>query len=308
MVEHDLAKVGVAGSTPVSRSICIVFIVSLISFLNAQTIQLKSHYFIDSYNISLHTFGISKANTTIMKLPGERTLWRVPAFEIKERLKKIGYDCKTSNSTMITFELATKKSFPKLQNFIKEKYKDSYPTLRIEAVSLKPTGRGKNEDLKPECSVRLPKNSLRKKSGTFVMKCEKNRYYFHYRVYGTILVYKANHQIKKDKIIDSNSVYTEYMPFERFYAPPLSNFTKGIYMAKLNIAADKILTSANTQPLPAVLKGSLVRCFYKVDSITIEFEARALQNGNVGDRIIVKKNSGKTLRGLVVGNGRVELK
>ncbi len=310
VVEHDLAKVGVAGSTPVSRSIIILFftISFITSPLHAQIVQLKSRYLVDSNIVTLPIFVAGESNITVLKLQKGRSLWKVPAFKVRESLKSAGYDSEPPPSSMITFERAQKSSFPKLQKLIARRYEQHYPTLKIRAVSIKPTGSETVDfTMKPGCALRMSQNSFRKKSGTFTVRCKKRVHYFRYSVDGKILVYKANHQIKKDKIIDPNSVHAKYIPFEKFYAPPVTDLEKGRYIAKLNIAGSKILTTANTEPVPAVLKNSPVRCIYKAGSVVIEFDATALQNGRIGDRITVKKSDGKIYRGRVVKNKRVEL-
>ncbi len=310
VVEHDLAKVGVAGSTPVSRSIVILLftVFYIVSPLQAQIVQLKSHYFVESNTVRLPIFVPGESNVTLFRLQEGRTLWRIPAFKVREALKGAGYDTEPPPSSLITFERAKKRSFPKLQRVIAEKYERHYPTLKIGAVSIKPTGSGAADfSFGPDCTLRMSRNGFRKKSGTFTVRCKKRVHYFRYTIDGTIMVYKANHQIKKDKIIDSKSVHAEYVPFEKLFAPPVTDFENGRYIARLNIPASKILTTANTEPLPAVLKNSSVRCIYRAGSVLIEFDATALQNGRIGDRITVKKSDGKVLRGMVVEKMRVEI-
>ncbi|WP_457592713.1 flagellar basal body P-ring formation chaperone FlgA [Hydrogenimonas sp.] len=259
--------------------------------------------------MTLGTFGVSDSNTTVLKLPKKRYLWKVPTFRIQERLKALGYDTANRPASMITFKRALTGSFPALQEILRKKYQKRYPTLIIRHITIEPTGsKLYGFTLEAGSTIRLPESSLRKKSGTFVVRRGKKRDYFRYEIEGTIKVYKANHQIKKDKMIDSNNVHTETIPFEKFYAPPVTDVGNGRYIAKQNIAGGKVLTKANVGPLPAVLKGSRVQCFYKEGPVVIEFDAEALQNGYIGDTVLIKKGGGKVLRGTVVESKRVELK
>ncbi len=334
MVEHDLAKVGVAGSTPVSRSILnrlsssffkyinisiflnplrlLFFILSTlfsVSLLQAQEIELKERYLIDSNIVTLKDLHISNSKRALLILKAGRVKWSVPAFRVVAKLKDLGYSCKPPNSSMIIFKLKRKRSFSKLETFLKRRYEEFYPTLAVDSVTIEPTGSSaQNFSLKPECEVRLSQKVFRKKRGTFTVKCNDKRYYFRYNLKGTISVYKANHQIKKDKIIDSKSVRPDKIEFDSFYAPPVVGDIYGRYIARQNIASGKVVTSANAEPLPAVLKNSRVKCFYKEGTVVIEFDALALQNGNVGDTVTVKKSDGKVLKGDVVGKEKVEIK
>ncbi len=325
---------GPSGSTPVSRSILnrlsssffkyvnvsiflnplklLFFILSTlfsVSLLQAQDIKLKEIYIIDSSIVTLKDLNISNSKIGLLTLKAGRAKWSVPAFRVVAKLKDFGYSCKPPNSSMIIFKLKRKRSFPKLETFLKRRYKEFYPTLTVDSVTIEPTGSSaQNFSLKPECEVRLSQKVFRKKRGTFTVKCNDKRYYFRYSLKGTISVYKANHQIKKDKIIDSKSVRPDKIEFDSFYAPPVVGDIYGRYIARQNIASGKVVTSANAEPLPAVLKNSRVKCFYKEGTVVIEFDALALQNGNIGDTVTVKKSDGKVLKGDVVGKEKVEIK
>ncbi len=338
MVEHDLAKVGVAGSTPVSRSIfryilshfsniplpnlhhplrfavcrplflSALLVASFLTPLWAQSVTLRSSYTIDTHLVTLKTFGIDTPQKTILDLPKKRMVWKVPAFRIEAKLKALGFEVTPPPTSMITFKRAVSHDFPKLRKLLEERYRRRYPTLRIERVTIRPTSaEGLGFTFHSGCSLRLSDTALRKNRGTFVVHCGTRRNYFRYAIEGSILVYKANHQIKKDKIIDPKSTTAEYTVFKKFYAPPLTE-PGGGYIARQNIPAGRILTEANTDPLPAVLKGQRVRCLYGDGGVRIEFDATAMQSGGIGDEITVKKSGGKTLRGTVVGTERVEIK
>ncbi|MCF6200656.1 MAG: flagellar basal body P-ring formation chaperone FlgA [Hydrogenimonas sp.] len=281
-----------------------------VSSLNAaETIELKSRYKVESNLVTLKTLGISDSDTTVIKLRGDRSRWSIPAFKMAAKLKEIGYICKKPKSSMILFELMSQKSFPALEAILRKRYEEMYPTLKIESIKVEPTGSAmQNFTYKPTCSVRVPQKLLKKESGTFTVKCDKRRYYFRYYVDGYIKVYKANHQIKKDKIIAPNAVSVEHIPFKGFYTPPITGEVEGRYIAKLNIATDDVLTQANSRPLPAVLKMSRVKCIYKEGTVTIELDATALKSGDIGDIITLKRDDGKVLRGEVVERGLVELR
>ncbi len=346
VVEHDLAKVGVAGSTPVSRSIfplrtsrkkiviyptnpsdraplrltscgventrllsALLSLFVIFTSLCAASVELKPSYRIDSFVVTLKTLGISESNTTVLNLPKNRDLWRVPAFEIEKRLKELGYDTVSASMSLITFKKIPQVDFSALHKIIRTKYESHYPTLKIESLSIEPTGSMRESfKMKPECTLRLPESALRKRSGTFVVRCGKKRHYFRYDMEAAILVYKANHQIKKDKIIDSKSAKAEYVTFEKLFAPPVTDIGNGRYIARQNIPVNRILTEANLSPMPAVLKGNRVRCFYKEGALQIEFDAEALQNGDIGDTVSIRKGGGKILKGRVVEKNMVELK
>jgi flagella basal body P-ring formation protein FlgA len=149
---------------------------------------------------------------------------------------------------------------------------------------------------------------LKRDRGTFSVKCNKLNYFFKYFISATLDVYKANHQIKKDRIIDSNAFRKERIAFKTIYSFPLYNLKDKSLMAKQTIAKDKILTSAMVVPVPDVRRKETVNCFIQDGSVHIEFSATALQNGYIGDEITLKREDGKALRGVVVRKNLVKIK
>ena len=311
MVEHNLAKVGVAGSTPVSRSIFFsLFLFITVSFsLQADTIHLKNRYTVDSDCITLETFGLPGREKCLKRLPENRIRLQVPTYEAAEWLKKAGFDVRLPKSGIITFERSGLPQDPGLRQKIAEAYRHTYPTIDIRSILVEPTG-SKRERFRfaPECTVRLAKSALQRNSGTFVVKCGKRRHFFRYSVDAAIGVYKANHQIKKDKMISLKAIAFERVPFVKIHDIPLTGPIEGRYIARQNIAAGKIITRRMVAPVPDVKKNERVLCIYEDGPVRIEFEATAMQNGYIGENITVKKTDGRSLRGVVTGKKEVEIR
>ena len=306
MVEHNLAKVGVAGSTPVSRSIFFILLFSI--QLLAQTIQIKPSYTIQKPCISPSTFDINNSQTCIIPLSKHRSKWQIPIFKIKEYLSALGITHVQSQAKVIQFKLQTPKEYPNLKKLLKQRYLQHYPTLTISNIEIKPTStRANSFSYIPSCQLSLPQRALRKNQGSFVLKCGKMRHFFQYRINGTIGVYKANHQIKKDRIITLKDVKPAIIPFETFYALPITQTKIGEVIARQHIPKGKVITEMMVTAIPAVFKHHPVRCFYNDGAVHIEFEGKALQNGFIGETILIKKSDGKALRGRVVDKNMVEI-
>jgi len=189
-------------------------------------------------------------------------------------------------------------------------YLQKYPTMQIENISIFPTSlHNKNFIYNPsKCSFNLSKAMFKRNRGTFVVKCNKKSYFFKFYIDATIDVYKANHQIKKDKIIDPKAIRKETIRFKTIYSLPIYNLEKKEIMAKQNIAQDKIITSSMVVPVPAVKKSEIVNCFIQDGAVHIEFNAKALQNGYIGDVITLKREDGRTIKGVVLRKNLVEIK
>jgi flagella basal body P-ring formation protein FlgA len=149
---------------------------------------------------------------------------------------------------------------------------------------------------------------LRKNHGTFVVKCGKRSHFLRYTLTGHISLYKAAHQIKKDRIITEKDLQRVTVPFLSLRGEPLGRTEVDRSIARRNIAKGKTVTRDMVAPIPDVRKGERVHCLYREGPVEVEFDAIALKNGYVGDTVTLKKESGKTLRGVVTGKRSVEIR
>jgi len=182
--------------------------------------------------------------------------------------------------------------------------------MKIEKISIFPTSLY-NKDFIFElskCSLNFSKSMLRRNKGTFNVKCNKKSYFFKFYIDATIDVYKANHQIKKDKIIDSEVIRKETIIFKTLYSLPVYNLEEKEVMAKQNIRQDKVITLSMITPVPAVKRHETVNCFIQDGAVYIEFNAEAMQNGYIGDKIVLKREDGRTIKGVVLRKNLVEIK
>ena len=313
VAEHNLAKVGVAGSTPVSRSILTtIFLLPIfLTTLFANEIELKLLYHINSICITPSTLGLDDFNRScLIKLPKNRKRWIIPTYKLIDTLNRLGISVKKPVPSTITFEKKVDIDLSPLKKELEKLYRREYPTINIEDISISATSQN-IEDFKfdkSNCLLKLSNAMLRHSKGTFVVKCSKKHYFFKFQIDATMQVYKANHQIKKDRIIDSNIVRKESIIFKTFYSPPLYNLKGKEIMAKQNIPKDRVVTLSMVVPVPAVKKHEMVNCFIQDGAVRIELSAEAMQNGYIGDEIILKRADGKSLRGVVLRKNLVEIK
>ncbi len=315
MVEHDLAKVGVAGSTPVSRSIYLLLFFIFLSLLQkpifAQHITLKKTYTLDNHCISPKTLGIDINGTCLLKMPKNRDTWSVPSYKIKALLKSTGYHSSIeTTSSLILFKRLQKYNFTNLERIVRARYSRHFPTLKILKVKISPTSRHMDSfHFSKKCNIILPERALRRNRGTFSLRCGKKHYFFKYEIEGRIKLYKANHQIKKDKIIHLSDVSVVTLPFGTYYSEPVTSLgTTGRSMARQNIAKDKIILHRMVTAPFDVRRRDTVRCILKDGPITLEFDGTALQNGMIGDEILIRNPNGRTLRGTIMKDKTVNIR
>ncbi|WP_456450798.1 flagellar basal body P-ring formation chaperone FlgA [Hydrogenimonas sp.] len=195
-----------------------------------------------------------------------------------------------------------------MERDIADAFKKHYPTLRIKNLSLETTSKKDTFAYTPDCKLRLGKSVLRKHKGSLVVKCGRRSHFLKYLLDADIVVYKAAHQIKKDKMVASESLMRVVVPFRSMRDTPITDAAKGRYIARQNIVAGKVVTRKMVAPVPEVRKHDRVRCVYRDGPVFVEFDAEALQNGYKGDTVTLKKGDGKTLRGVVTGTRSVEIR
>jgi len=255
--------------------------------------------------------GIDDLNSScILKLSNNRYRWEIPAFKLINVLNDIGISVKRPYFSTIIFEQKIDLDLSYLKKELKKSYIQKYPTIQIKKISISPTSQNIKRFIydPSKCSINLSKAMLKRNKGTFIVKCNRKNYFFKFYIDATIDVYKANHQIKKDKIIDIKDVRKETIIFKNIYSLPLYNLEGKNIMARQNIAQDKIITLAMVTPVPAVKKHETVHCFIQDGAVHIEFDAMALQNGYIGDEIVLKRPDGRTIKGIVLKNSMVEIK
>jgi flagella basal body P-ring formation protein FlgA len=78
---------------------------------------------------------------------------------------------------------------------------------------------------------------------------------------------------------------------------------------KRHAAADRPLTIRDVGPRTVVQANSPVTVHWSSGTLKMELSARAMENGALGEEIhILNTSSGRTIRGIVVGDGMIEVK
>jgi flagella basal body P-ring formation protein FlgA len=99
---------------------------------------------------------------------------------------------------------------------------------------------------------------------------------------------------------------TTSIKFTNFYDKPILK-VKG-YESKTFIPKGKILVSRLVRGIPAIHRGDIVEAVVKDGRIELNFLAKALQDGIVGESIRVKRDGYKILKAKVISSGLVEIK
>jgi len=248
-------------------------------------------------------------NSCIIKLPNDKSKVEIPVYKLVDSLNTMGISIKHPPFSTVTFEKKANLDLLTLKKELKKLYLQRYPTMQIKKISIFPTSLHSEDFVfkSSKCRLGFSKSMLKRNKGTFSVRCGKKNYFFRFHIDATLDVYKANLKIKKDKTINPKATRKETIIFKTLYSLPIYNLKKEV-MAKQNIREDEIITLSMITPVPAVKKAEVVSCFIQDGAVRIEFSAKALQNGYIGDEITLKREDGRTIKGVILRKNLVEIR
>ena len=128
-------------------------------------------------------------------------------------------------------------------------------------------------------------------------------------VSGRQQVWLAQHNLPTGRTIVANDVYLDWRLDYQLRQPGFSDISKIVgQVSKSYIAKGRIITAHLLRTPYLVHKGSVVRLTITTTNLTISTDAKALSNGNKGDRVKVEVlGSGKSREGVVIAKGVLKL-
>ncbi len=199
-----------------------------------------------------------------------------------------------------------------IQNSLKKRFLQQYPTLKIEEISIKPY-RDKPDFLNSFTleKIYLSKSNIKRAQGTisalYLKKNQKRKLYFRYQIKGRLGVYKANQTIKKDETISRTNTTFDYIPFTYISSMPIDSSYLDHYRAKYSLITDKVITQRDLKPIVDINRGDSLNATLLDGDVMVTFGVTALEEGNIGDIISVKRGHHKRLKAKIVSKNSVEI-
>lgn len=199
-----------------------------------------------------------------------------------------------------------------LQEAIKNEYLKEYPKAAILDIKITDISREDTQNLQYK-ALEIQKQNLQKNNGVIlaIFENDKNiskKLFVRYEIEALVEILKAKYNLQKDKILTAEDVISENTKFKVFYSKPLSIEAIGLLSTKRFIASGTILTEKDAAKAPAIKKNSNVYAIMKQDSLEIELEVTALEDGGINDTITVRTKNGKTMRAFVASKNRLEIR
>ena len=313
-VEHDLAKVGVASSNLVSRSI-LLFLLFFIYAGAVEKFYIKKSYCVDNVQditSSLFTKN-KKEDFFILSLPKNRAKYSISSLKIVSAFKKNDINITDLSDGIIVFKNCNLPiDIKKIKQMIKEKFKERFKSIKINKIDI-----SSPSSLMPSISsyhiqkIELKNRAFRRKSGTFSVVLKKGdkqkKIYLKYDIDATIVVFKANYNLRNGKILKKidykqTRVKLENLPPNILTLKPLEN-----YIIKGYIRKGAILDQNHFKIKKDLLKGDYIKAILSDENMVLEIDAHLLTDANIGDKIKIRTVSGKVFDAKIVSKKRAEI-
>ncbi len=195
---------------------------------------------------------------------------------------------------------------------IKNKFLESYPTLSISQIMIKPLGKTpKNFQNYQIDTIFLSHASLKRNHGTFSIlysngKKNKKRF-FKFHLDATIGVYISQRNIKRAQALSNNSLFYSEIAFKNLPTNPITEKYLYDYETKRSIKEGKIITVNDVRRILDIKRGTLVDATLYDGAVVLTFKVKAIEEGNIGDIIKVKRGHYKKFNALITSKNSVDI-
>ncbi|MDD2781118.1 flagellar basal body P-ring formation chaperone FlgA [Sulfuricurvum sp.] len=278
-----------------------------ISFFTLNAYELAENYFFENTTVySTDLFEDSPKKFELLKIPEDKTLYRVDSNVIVKSFELNGMTITSENVRFVNFTKKSPIDFTPLKTQLETLLRHHYPSITLKEITITPRGYlpPMTKTLKGIFEDRLYLHSV----GTFYVIDDSGlRRYLDYSVRATINILHTSQKILRRERLSGFNTLLKPTPFTRFKDKPLSAIPDQPSRFRSNLRASQLLTSRNIETMPLVLKNEKVIVEIKSDGVIVEFGATATQEGSLYDIITIQKSDGKRVKSKVIGENRVEL-
>ncbi len=212
----------------------------------------------------------------------------------------------------ISFLFASPLHEAKIRALLQKKFQEAYPSMQINAIHLQPSSNLIHKlDGYRVTNVAVTKDTLRRAKGSVMVTLQKGqkkrRLYFKYNLDATVTLYKSAQPIQRGARLIPQMATKVTIPFNALYHRPITDEAFYRYVAKQHIGVNKPLTIEKFKNAPDIQRNDTVTAVIKEGGIELQFTAKALQDGNVGDIIRIRKDYKRHFKARVLSNTDVEV-
>jgi flagella basal body P-ring formation protein flgA len=305
-VEHNLAKVGVASSNLVSRSIFFIFILLFSTKLFANEVSIYPMYCIVNDQISLRTFGFDGEDNEILNLEGMRAA-KIDSKRLYEILTSNFKTYKDKSGGSVVF-VKNCQMMDEIQMHFLKAISDEYPGISVSDLSISPQNKlpANFKDLVFKNIFLSDQNSQK---GVFRASFEDidlslKSLYFKFSFSAKMPVFIAINSMNTNHILSLLDYQPTMIEFSKWPRDALSGLSAATLITKIQIKSGEILTKRQFNAISLVKKGEMLNAVLIEGGVNIIAEVKALEDGNLGDMIKIRTKDNKILEATVSGKGQ----
>jgi flagellar basal body P-ring formation protein FlgA len=285
-----------------------LFLLSLLINSSLCAIALKSEYAIEGsdFNASAIDPTIDK-DFLIYRFDQNRHKKSFTSSRLLQTFEEKGLELEDASQGIIHVERASNVNFEPVRQKIRAYYHSYFPDMYIEKVSLDTSSfieempKGYTLDFKPNAYL-YSHSSLK-----ILSENSTDRFFVRYNIHAKIKLFKARHNINRDKILTPNDLVSKQTKFKRLKGLPLLSYPQQQVRVKKRLATGKILYQKDIEPLPSVLKDKPVNVRFISGKVHLEFQATCLDDAGIGEYVYIEKSDGKRLKAKVINRNLVEI-
>jgi flagella basal body P-ring formation protein FlgA len=284
-----------------------ILILIFLFILQLNAYELKDNYEFESNIIhSQDLFPEIPKNFEILKIPDDKTLYRLNAKVIAKTFELNGIEIDISKAPYVNFTKHSPVDFTSIKHQFETMLIKQYPSIQIHQITIVP--RGYIPLLSKDALGVFDERYYQNPKGTFYILDEHGiRHYFDYIVDAELNVLHTNQKVSRKENLSGFNTISKLIPFQYFRDKPLTALPDHLSRFRSTLKASKLLTVRNIEEVPMVLKNENVVVEVQNGMVIVEFVATATQEGLLYDIITIQKRDGKRVKAKVIGEKRVEL-
>ena len=305
-VEHNLAKVGVASSNLVSRSIFLLLFFLFSTKLFANEVSIYPMYCIVNDQISLRTLGFDGEDNEILNLEGMRAA-KIESKRLYEILTSNFKTYKDKSGGSVVF-VKNCQIMDEIQMHFLKAISDEYPGISVSDLSISPQNKlpANFKDLVFKNIFLSDQNSQK---GVFRVSFEDvdlslKSLYFKFSFNAKMPVFIAINSMNTNHILSLLDYQPTMIEFSKWPRDALSGLSAATLITKIQIKSGEILTKRQFNAISLVKKGEMLNAVLIEGGVNIIAEVKALEDGNLGDMIKIRTKDNKILEATVSGKGQ----
>ena len=199
-----------------------------------------------------------------------------------------------------------------IKSAVENKFLELYPALKIKTLTIKALGRAPKKINRYHIEkITLSAATLKRNHGTFTVlyatKEKKRKRYFKFNLDATLGTYISTHYIKRGQAIGENNVAYQEVPFKNFSSTPIDARYFYDYESKRSIRSGKIITTNDLRRILDIKRGQLVDATLYDGNVVLNFKVKAIEEGNIGDIIKVKRGHYQKFPAKITSKNSVEI-